>query len=35
MHKKLTELRDYYGDSDENDEKYLKAYLEHRAKRNG
>lgn len=28
MHNKLTELRDYYGDSDANDQKYLKAYLE-------
>ncbi|MFW5832454.1 MAG: sulfatase, partial [Prolixibacteraceae bacterium] len=33
MHKKLAELRDYYGDSDELNEKYLEAYLEHRAKR--
>ncbi len=28
MHQKLKELRDYYGDSDELDQKYLKAYLE-------
>ncbi len=30
MHEKLDSLRSYYGDSDANDEKYLKAYLEHR-----
>ncbi len=29
LHAKLTELRKYYGDSDENDQKYLKAYLDH------
>jgi len=34
MHQKLTELRDYYGDSDANDQKFLKAYLDHRASRN-
>ena len=28
MHKKLSELREYYGDSDANDEKYLEKYLE-------
>ena len=28
MHRRLTELRAEYGDSDENDEKYLNAYLE-------
>lgn len=28
MHDKLKELRAYYGDSDENDQKYLNAYLE-------
>lgn len=28
MHTKLTELRNYYGDSDENNEKFLEAYLE-------
>ncbi|VAW24828.1 Arylsulfatase [hydrothermal vent metagenome] len=33
MHAKLDKLRTYYGDSDENDEKYLKAYLEHINKR--
>ena len=33
MHAKLEEVREYYGDSDENDEKFLKAYLEHRERR--
>jgi arylsulfatase A-like enzyme len=33
MHQKLTELRAYYGDSDENDQKYLKAYLDIQAQR--
>ena len=33
MHAKLTELREYYGDSDENDEQFLKAYLDHMKKR--
>jgi len=33
MHKKLVDLRSYYGDSDENDQKFLQAYLEHREKR--
>ncbi len=33
MHKKLNELRKYYGDSDENDDKFLKAYLDIREKR--
>ena len=33
MHAKLEEVREYYGDSDENDEKFLKAYLEHRESR--
>ncbi|MDH5398230.1 MAG: sulfatase [Cyclobacteriaceae bacterium] len=33
MHEKLTALRDYYGDSDENDQKYLTAYLDHMEKR--
>ena len=28
MHQRLTELRAEYGDSDENDQKFLKAYLE-------
>ena len=32
MHKQLAELRSYYGDSDENDQKFLQAYLEHREK---
>lgn len=27
MHRRLDELRDEYGDSDENDQKYLKSYL--------
>ncbi len=30
LHKKLTELRTKYGDSDELDRKYLKVYLDHR-----
>lgn len=30
MHRKLQELREYYGDSDELNDKYLKEYLEHR-----
>ncbi|WP_215224090.1 sulfatase family protein [Echinicola shivajiensis] len=34
MHKKLTELRNGYGDSDENDQRYLKEYLEVVNKRN-
>jgi arylsulfatase A-like enzyme len=33
MHQKLEEVRAYYGDSDENDKKFLEAYLEHREKR--
>ncbi len=33
MHLKLDELRKYYGDSDENNDKFLKAYLDHREKR--
>ncbi len=28
MHKKLNETRTYYGDNDENDQKYLKEYLD-------
>jgi len=32
LHARLTELREYYGDSDENDQKFLKAYLENRNK---
>ena len=27
MHQKLDELRAYYGDSDQNDQKFLQAYL--------
>ncbi len=30
LHAKLTELREQYGDSDENDQKYIKLYLDHR-----
>ena len=33
MHAKLEELREYYGDSDENDERFLKEYLDHREQR--
>ena len=33
MHKKLTELREGYGDSDENDQKFLKSYLDVQEKR--
>jgi len=33
LHKKLEELRDYYGDSDELNDKFLKEYLEHRRAR--
>lgn len=32
MHKRLDELRKQYGDSDENDQKFLKAFLEARGK---
>ncbi|WP_339711048.1 sulfatase [Cyclobacterium amurskyense] len=32
MHERLVELREKYGDSDENDKKYLDAYLEARKK---
>ena len=32
LHKRLDEMRNSYGDSDENDQKYLKAYLDHREK---
>ena len=28
LHAKLKDLREYYGDSDENDEKFLDEYLE-------
>ncbi|MEQ9439210.1 MAG: sulfatase [Cyclobacteriaceae bacterium] len=34
MHAKLTELRTGYGDSDENDQKFLKAYMDVYNKRN-
>lgn len=34
MHQKLDELRNYYGDSDANDQKFLEAYLEVREQRN-
>jgi arylsulfatase A-like enzyme len=33
LHKKLEELREYYGDSDELNDKFLKAYLDHQASR--
>lgn len=33
LHKRLEELREYYGDSDEMNDKFLKAYLDHRANR--
>ena len=32
LHKRLTELRTGYGDSDENDEKFMKSYLDHQEK---
>ena len=32
MHANLDSIRAFYGDSDANDEKYLKAYLEHRGR---
>jgi len=28
LHERLTELREKYGDSDENDQRYLKEYME-------
>ena len=31
LHKRLEELREYYGDSDELNDKYLNAYLNHHA----
>ncbi len=31
LHKRLEELRDYYGDSDELNQKFLEEYLDHRA----
>jgi len=33
LHEKLEELREYYGDSDELNDKFLKTYLDHRAGR--
>jgi len=33
MHKRLVELREYYGDSDELNDKYLKTYLERTAEK--
>ncbi len=33
MHKRLDELRDYYGDSDENNERFLRSYLDHMEQR--
>ena len=33
LHKRLEELREYYGDSDELNDKFLKSYLKHRAGR--
>ena len=33
MHQKLDELRSFYGDSDANDEKYLKEFLDFQEKR--
>jgi arylsulfatase A-like enzyme len=33
LHERLEELREYYGDSDELNDKFLKAYLDHRAGR--
>jgi len=34
LHRRLQELRDYYGDSDELNEKFLRLYLEHQSKTN-
>jgi len=34
LHRRLQELREHYGDSDELNEKFLRTYLEHQAKRN-
>ncbi len=34
MHKRLIEMRDKYGDSKENDDAFLEAYLESMKKRN-
>jgi hypothetical protein len=33
LHERLEELRAYYGDSDEMNDKYLKAFLDHRKNR--
>jgi arylsulfatase A-like enzyme len=33
MHRKLEEVRAYYGDSDKNDQKFLQEYLDHMASR--
>jgi arylsulfatase A-like enzyme len=33
LHERLEELRKYYGDSDELNDKFLKAYLDHQAGR--
>ncbi len=33
MHVKLEELREHYGDSDENDKRFLKEYLDHQERR--
>ena len=33
LHTRLEELREYYGDSDELNNKYLNEYLDYRAKR--
>jgi len=33
MHAKLEELREHYGDSDENDKRFLKEYLDHQERR--
>jgi arylsulfatase A-like enzyme len=34
LHKRLEELREYYGDSDELNDKFLKTYLDHRPENN-
>jgi len=33
LHKRLEELREYYGDSDELNDHFLKAYLDHQNRR--
>jgi arylsulfatase A-like enzyme len=33
MHRRLEEIRDYYGDSDENNQRFLNSYLEHLERR--